>query len=339
MNKYLFSVLIPNLGISNLLFECLDSVTSQITNNLFDYEIIVCDQSDTNINKQIKSTIENKYAFKKIKLLHSDVKSLYLARHTLIKEAVGEYIVFIDSDDFIDDNYLLDLYEIINNKDKPDIIFTNFTKTSFDGKTNVEIKNLQNIDINRAIDYVRFNASLNNVCFKIFKLSLYKKEDYGAYLTSSLKCGEDKLFSFFIVRNSKYNFFADNIYHYHYRNTPNSMVKNPSENDFYFCMSFCINSSEGITLDVFQKELAIHYLLNNLKDFYKEKEANHFKSFKKRAILINGMLKTFGINKRYNLSLKFSLFYYFVHFKFYFLAFLFAKTNYFINQLVRRKNG
>lgn len=166
--SYLFSILIPNLGYSHLLFECLDSAISQITKDLFDYEIIICDQSDADIYKQIKSEIEINYTANRIQLIHSEIKSLYLPRHTLMKYANGEYISFLDSDDIIDSDYLFELYKIIIENNHPDIIFTNFIKMSFDNKINTKINYLDTLNTNRILDYLRYGSCANPVCFKIF---------------------------------------------------------------------------------------------------------------------------------------------------------------------------
>jgi len=113
MDEYFFSILVPNINFSGYLLECLDSICYQNTENLFSYEIIVCDQSDDLIYNAIKQKIAERYSDKRINLFHSDIKSSYKARIKLLSCSKGKYILFVDSDDMLFPNALLRLYNLI----------------------------------------------------------------------------------------------------------------------------------------------------------------------------------------------------------------------------------
>ncbi len=108
MNKYLVSVIIPVYNTEKYLRKCLDSVCNQ---TLKDIEIICvndCSSDDSLAILQEYASQDNR-----IKIINfTQNKGVAIARNTAIDEAKGEYIGFVDSDDYID----LDFYEKLYNK-------------------------------------------------------------------------------------------------------------------------------------------------------------------------------------------------------------------------------
>ena len=102
------SVIIPIYNTEKYLRKCLDSVCNQ---TLSDIEIICVNDCSTDNSLEILE----EYASKdnRIKLIDfKENKGAAVARNAGIDEAKGEYIGFVDSDDFID----LDFYEKLYNK-------------------------------------------------------------------------------------------------------------------------------------------------------------------------------------------------------------------------------
>ena len=100
------SVIVPVYNVENYLRECLESIINQ---TLKDIEILCIDDCGNDNS----SNILEEYAKKdnRIKIIrHKENKGLGPARNTGIKEARGEYISFIDSDDFISKDFLYNLY-------------------------------------------------------------------------------------------------------------------------------------------------------------------------------------------------------------------------------------
>lgn len=104
--KNKFSIIIPVYNVENYLDDCLSSVVNQ---SYDDYEvIIICDKCSDNSEK-IVDTYVNKYAnFKKI---YAENTGLAKARNIGLKHIRGDYILFLDGDDFFNRNLL----EILNN--------------------------------------------------------------------------------------------------------------------------------------------------------------------------------------------------------------------------------
>jgi len=94
------SIIIPVHNVEKYLNQCLDSVVNQ---TLEDIEIICIDDCSTDASPDILKQYEKNY--NNIKLLSLDKSgSALVARRKGIEEASGEYIMFLDADDFLDKN-------------------------------------------------------------------------------------------------------------------------------------------------------------------------------------------------------------------------------------------
>ncbi len=102
MNNIKVSVIIPVYNSEKYLKQCLDSVVNQ---TLKDIEIIVINDGSTDNSLQIIQEYVSKY--QNIKLINKQNEGCYKARNIGLETAVGEYIAFLDSDDYIK----YDIYE------------------------------------------------------------------------------------------------------------------------------------------------------------------------------------------------------------------------------------
>ena len=100
------SVIIPVYNSSTYLRKCLDSVVNQ---TLKDIEIIVINDGSTDDSKNIIEEYLCKY--KNIIFIDQENKGIGKTRNIVIKKATGEYITFVDSDDYIKENMLEEYYK------------------------------------------------------------------------------------------------------------------------------------------------------------------------------------------------------------------------------------
>lgn len=92
----LFSIIIPVYNVESYLKECVESILNQ---SYKDYEIILVDDGSTDNSGSICDDYAGKYS--KISAEHKVNGGLSDARNYGLKKANGEYVLFIDSDDFI----------------------------------------------------------------------------------------------------------------------------------------------------------------------------------------------------------------------------------------------
>lgn len=128
MKNIKFSIIIPNYNKGPYIKECLNSVINQTYKN---YEIIFIDDG---------STDESLDVIKNYDLRLFKTKHLYAggARNKGIDESTGDYIVFLDSDDYFTSNNVLE--KLANLIKDEDIIFLNYTRNEFGDITFVENK-------------------------------------------------------------------------------------------------------------------------------------------------------------------------------------------------------
>ena len=95
------SIIIPIFNSEKYLVECLDSVVNQATGE--NIEIILIDDGSTDKS----GSICDDYAKMdlRVKVIHTNHNGVSAARNKGIKVAQGEWIVFLDSDDWLEDNY------------------------------------------------------------------------------------------------------------------------------------------------------------------------------------------------------------------------------------------
>ena len=104
-----YSVIVPVYNVEKFLAKCLDSILNQ---DFDDYEIIAVNDGSTDSSLEIL----NEYSKKtdKIKVINQDNKGLGGARNTGIDVASGDYLVFIDSDDYVDNQMLSQLNSVLS---------------------------------------------------------------------------------------------------------------------------------------------------------------------------------------------------------------------------------
>lgn len=112
------SVIIPVYNIQNYLKKCIDSVVSQ---TLKDLEVIIVNDGSTDASLEIAE----QYAASdhRIEIYNQKNKGLGAARNTGLAKATGEYVFFLDGDDYVDCNAFASLYEYACQNDLDIVVF------------------------------------------------------------------------------------------------------------------------------------------------------------------------------------------------------------------------
>lgn len=121
------SVIIPVYNVEAYLKRCLDSVLGQTYENL---QILLIDDGSTDNSGRICE--EYIYRSDKIEVIHKSNGGLSDARNCGLDRAEGDYITFIDSDDFIDSDYIAVLVSLIE-KYQADISVVGYKSVKTDG--------------------------------------------------------------------------------------------------------------------------------------------------------------------------------------------------------------
>ncbi|MBR4447708.1 glycosyltransferase [Methanobrevibacter sp.] len=162
MDNFKVSVIVPVYNASQYISKTLDSI---ITQDFDGFEIIVVDDGSTDDSLEI---INHCLGDCKIphKVIHQENKGVSVARNVGIDESQGDYLVFVDADDYISKNHLSSLY---NGK-------TDFSLTLYAKKEGEKLTNLDTYPQNLISTYDFIKMELNmQITFNFFQL-MYKAD-------------------------------------------------------------------------------------------------------------------------------------------------------------------
>lgn len=215
--KEMVSVVIPVHNSEKYITKCLDSVLKQKYQN---FEIIIIlDNCTDNTEK-----IVNRYVLKNknISKIISNCKSAGLSRNIGLENVKGKYICFLDSDDYIDENYILKLLETIK-KENADVVFCGYNKFNDENIEEYskckyaifEEKNIKNNFLKNCFRY-KSNEDLGttSVWAAIYKMDNINKNKI-LFLDENKILSEDTLFNLeYLMTAQKVVFLNDNLYYY-----------------------------------------------------------------------------------------------------------------------------
>lgn len=211
------SVIVPVYKVEKYLHECVDSILAQ---TFSDFELILVDDG----SPDNCGAICDEYAAKdsRVRVIHQENQGLSGARNSGIDIAEGEYITFIDSDDFVDARYLEILME--GAKDGVGVVVCRH-KEFADGDM---LSNWQGEIVLRSFDKVEALTALYdgnpqvpiNACCKLLRRGLI-----GTYRFPVGKLHEDQAFTPYILYRAEQIVSCDAVL-YHYRCNPASITRN-----------------------------------------------------------------------------------------------------------------
>lgn len=210
-----YSIIIPIYNVEKTIRRCLDSVIRQTYQNL---EIICVNDGSTDNSLKILQEFKSD---SRVKIITQANKGLAGARNTGIKIATGEYITFIDSDDWYELDYIETMNKIILQNSNVEVIRSNYFVD--DGKNKIK-QNMQECFSNKIIEVEK---NRNEILKKIFDaeiksyswLLMIKREIIEKnylYFNDDIRYMEDiEFFSrmLYVVKNiyfcseNKYNYF------------------------------------------------------------------------------------------------------------------------------------
>ncbi|MBD7913312.1 glycosyltransferase family 2 protein [Clostridium cibarium] len=171
MNE-LISIIIPVYKVEEYLRRCINSVLKQTYKNL---EVILVDDGSPDRSGEICdefAALDNR-----IKVIHKKNGGLSDARNAGIDICEGEYIAFIDSDDWVHDKYIENLYKLLK-KTNSDISVCNFIKTAKD-KVDIYISNEEIYEYTKieALEQFvdKFYVQMVIACGKLYKRNLFRE--------------------------------------------------------------------------------------------------------------------------------------------------------------------
>lgn len=207
------SIIVPVYNVEPYLNECIQSIVSQTYK---DWECILINDGSTDRSGEICDQWVNKD--ERIKVIHQFNQGVSTARNTGILHAKGEFIAFVDSDDWVEKDYLTTFTRHLS-QHSSDLCVSGIIQDFKDGTNQtytpnnqisfcLSSENVQHfIDLNRK--YLLYGPTAN----------LYRKsiiQEHNIRFRTDLSYGEDLLFNYEYLEHVKNITCIDKAY-YHYR--------------------------------------------------------------------------------------------------------------------------
>ncbi|MGL5693368.1 MAG: bifunctional glycosyltransferase/CDP-glycerol:glycerophosphate glycerophosphotransferase, partial [Peptostreptococcaceae bacterium] len=286
------SIIIPVYNVEDYIGLTIESLLNQ---TLKEIEIILIDDGSTDNSKDIISRYADKY--KNIKVMFQQNSGPSKARNKGIKEATGEYIVFVDSDDLLPEDSLEIRYNTAVNENAEVVIGGTY---KFDSKRKWPMKKHflgnEEKDI-RTSDDILWTVG---PCNKIFKTSLIRNIKFP----ENIKYAEDQVFVMeaYLKANKIYS-VNETIYLYRMRETESN---HSLSQQIYHDSSNVIRQVYDvwtITCENIDKNIKNHVFANNIKSNYLNRlaEADIWPAFKSAIISKNKEVQKHALEYAINL--------------------------------------
>lgn len=188
--KDLISVIVPVYNVQSYLEKCIDSILKQSYQN---FEVILVDDGSTDLSGEIcKSYCQ---IDKRIKLIKKENGGLSDARNVGILNAVGEFVAFVDSDDYIHEDYLRRLYDSTI-KNNTDISVCSFFITTEQGVILEEVLTDDNEIVIGSKQLLKNMLKKDGYRYVVAWNKLYRKSLFDKVSFDVGKLYEDELLSF-----------------------------------------------------------------------------------------------------------------------------------------------
>lgn len=208
MKKDLISIIVPVFNVEHYLCHCIDSIIRQSYTN---WELILV--NDGSYDNSYKICKEYEHRDERIRVISQENQGLGMARNSGLSVARGEYLTFIDSDDFVKESYLEELYHALITT-QADVaigdyyILKNGKFIFYEPKENYGIKQITKKEVFRRVVEVRFMT----VWGKLFKAKLF---DYIRFKTGYFEDTEI-IARLYLIAN-KFVLITDELYCYRKR--------------------------------------------------------------------------------------------------------------------------
>jgi glycosyltransferase involved in cell wall biosynthesis len=217
--KLEFSIIIAAYNEEKYLKKCLDSILCQQFDS---YEIIIIDDGSTDATGSIADEYGGRNV--NIKVIHWENHGLILTRRKGLSLAKGEYVLFLDVDDFHLGESLFTLHKLVE-KENPDAIMFRFRFIYENGENKDSRDFGKRIYLNDRerlfVDFSR-NFEYNHLCCKAIKREILLKDTCNYEKFKRIKLGEDLLQTIPVFAKAYKIIMCDDVL-YGYRILRNSM--------------------------------------------------------------------------------------------------------------------
>ena len=232
MEQPLVSIIIPVYNAKAHLDACVQSILDQSFKH---FELLLINDGSSDGSSELCDELSQKS--EKIRVIHKENGGVSSARNAGLDIASGDYIVFVDSDDVISNNYL---EAFIESSDKADLIIGMIEDLYFDNQGVIVKQKTRHVEAPNcgilADEYYKLLELLRVPVVKLYKRSIL--EDHRIRFDENLSLAEDQVFNFSYYKHIKtYALETRSIYKYYHLYESNSLsslrTKKTFEDELY----------------------------------------------------------------------------------------------------------
>lgn len=288
-NKVIISIIIPVYNKVKYLERTLNSVLEQSFTN---FELILVDDGSNDGSEKVC----DRYALKdeRVKVIHIPNGGVSNARNIGLDIAQGEYVQFVDSDDYLHPNMLVNLYNIMKEY-HPDIIVSGITKVNHAFEelvTNVPSLNglINKLEMLESFAEEQKKTGLYGCVSNKF-IKRQKIEEINLRFNPDIKLAEDLDFYLDLYNHIKNIYFENKSYYYYIQNTDNSSTSPNIKNDYFTQILINVKQKELLksnkVLNKKNKEIINMTITNFSLCYIYENFDKNFSNFKSTCLKLN----------------------------------------------------
>ncbi|WP_347216858.1 glycosyltransferase family 2 protein [Chryseobacterium sp.] len=248
------SIIVPVYNVENYLTKCLDSLVNQSHQNI---EILVVDDGSKDNSGEIIKNYAGKYP-EKIKALTKENGGLSDARNFGLDRATGDYIGFVDSDDYVTETMFEEMLQMAE-KHQAGIVICNIQKVDENGQVTQKLTQIPNMPEKIKLEdhFSVFSDISYFACNKLFRKELFNQKRFkkGVHFEDIQLVPQLLLECETIAQTQNF--------HYQYLERTDSITKTHTEKG----------------LDILKAVQDVENVFNQSKYAHKEKELKNFQIF------------------------------------------------------------
>lgn len=301
-----FSIVVPVYNSESFLRECVESVRMQTE---ADWELILVDDGSTDASAEIAREYTRRDSRIQMKCQHNSGQ--LLARRAGLSEAGGDYVLFLDSDDYLREDCLETLAKTIESSGADVVMFCAVRKGETRDKNKiipVVSDHPQKMEKTHVQQVLISGVEYNSMCLKAWKRTLFQDDqtDYSSFF--GMSWGEDKVQHLHpITRAETFYFIPDALYCY--RDNPSSVIHDVDLSkvpvmisDKMYALLYAYMKKWDMDTPENRERIAVQYLRNFLSVYYRMRKAyvrqlGEFRSYDWNSVLSESA-RRYSLSKR-----------------------------------------
>tara|TARA_R110000751_G_scaffold85000_2_gene169789 strand:+ start:6020 stop:6778 length:759 start_codon:yes stop_codon:yes gene_type:complete len=178
INNILVSIIVPNYNGAKYIEDCINSVLNQTYTN---WELIICDDNSSDNSVELINNYNDDRIISPV--IHNENKGAAVARNNAIRQATGEFIAFLDNDDYWDPKKLEKQVEFMLDGSYT-FTFTDYVQFNTKNKKNIRCKKVVSRNDLLKNNYILTSTVIYNAekLGKIYMANIRKRQDWSLFI-------------------------------------------------------------------------------------------------------------------------------------------------------------